>query len=271
MVPEDYITNQGFFTELVVPSHTDPPPPVQFPPTSLMFILRPKMSEIKKVAKIINAHSQLYYFDGPHCEYSVLFVPRATEHLVGEFEKALDHATLQPHDAESGAPGEQSSIQRIASVRTRHKSFHLGAADSSAGSVMVYPRRIGFVPIMQDVMTLGLPKLYRDLMLDTSGDSLQTVVDALLLFEQHVCLLPIPHITARGDKAVEAVRLLKKQRATTNMPPVEECIGVGPVDHLIVIDRNCDMISPMITQTMYEGMLEAITINTSIILMMQCV
>ena len=84
-VEPDFFQQHGI-NELVVPSKL--PPMREFPAHNLVFILRPKMSEILRVSKIIVAHEE--YWDGdPAYTYSVLFVPRATEHMMMQLKKAV--------------------------------------------------------------------------------------------------------------------------------------------------------------------------------------
>ena len=138
---------------------------------------------------------------------------------------------------------------------SRSSSMHIEIGNGAA--LQVSQRRIGFVPIEPDMLSLALPKFYRDMMLEDMEDALDSVVHALRVFEDNGGT-PIPHITAHGDKATKLVEMFKQARAKMNKSDetIQYCVGMSVIDHLVIIDRHCDMITPMMPHLSYAGVIE---------------
>jgi hypothetical protein len=72
---------------------------------------------------------------------------------------------------------------------------------------------------------------------------------------------PITKVSGQGRAAKQVIDLLKRLRAEQG--PVESPNGSG-IDHVLLIDRGVDLLSPLATQLTYEGLVdELFSINNS--------
>ena len=72
--------------------------------------------------------------------------------------------------------------------------------------------RMGFVPIDNDLMTLGMKDVYREMCVDGDTSSLHTVASALLRLQQ--LYGPIPHVRCKGLAARKIMLLLARLRSS---------------------------------------------------------
>ena len=72
--------------------------------------------------------------------------------------------------------------------------------------------RMGFVPIDNDLMTLGMKDVYREMSVDGDTSSLHTVASALLRLQQ--LYGPIPHVRCKGLAARKIMLLLARLRSS---------------------------------------------------------
>ena len=72
--------------------------------------------------------------------------------------------------------------------------------------------RMGFVPIDNDLMTLGMKDVYREISVDGDTSSLHTVASALLRLQQ--LYGPIPHVRCKGLAARKIMLLLARLRSS---------------------------------------------------------
>jgi len=70
-------------------------------------------------------------------------------------------------------------------------------------------------------------------------------------------------MVGQGDKAARLIRLLKKVPSQNHTPQLSQTSS-DKIDALIVLDRQTDLLTPLLTQLTYEGLIdEMLGINNS--------
>ena len=120
------------------------------------------------------------------------------------------------------------------------------------------------VPLEHDLISMEIPDFQRSLGLEASTDArtilLESVTNFIGNMEQN--FMPIRNIQAKGSCSVEVVNSLKQLREERCLP--ED--SAGPIRRLVIIDRSCDLITPMLTQRTYTGLIDEIFSNRAALL-----
>lgn len=129
--------------------------------------------------------------------------------------------------------------------------------DTSIAELPLY-----FLPLERDVLSLELEDSFADLYLRKDPTSTYLLARALMLVQQKHGLFP--RITGKGDNAKRLADLLGRMRQ-------EETAGEdtsdgnklsltpsNTIESLIVIDREVDYATPLLTQLTYEGLIDEV-------------
>jgi hypothetical protein len=104
------------------------------------------------------------------------------------------------------------------------------------------------VPLDEDLISLELPDCFRECYLDKNRESLYYIAKAIMKLQ--IMFGIFPHIRGKGhcSKVVcdMLVRMRKEMRIDDLRVPPE-------VDALVLLDRDLDLVSPLLTQMTYEG------------------
>ena len=144
------------------------------------------------------------------------------------------------------------------------------------GDVNIEEFPLYFIPLEQDVLSLELGDSFGDLYLVTSSspvysieltDALQRkdptciflAARALMLLQQKHGLFP--RIIGKGDNAHRLMELLLRMRseAVVEESSVPYRLGMMPsstIESVIIIDREVDFATPLLTQLTYEGLID---------------
>eukprot|EP00696_Hemimastix_kukwesjijk_P015922 gnl/Hemi2/419_TR141_c0_g2_i1.p2 gnl/Hemi2/419_TR141_c0_g2~~gnl/Hemi2/419_TR141_c0_g2_i1.p2 ORF type:complete len:283 (+),score=88.25 gnl/Hemi2/419_TR141_c0_g2_i1:147-995(+) len=121
------------------------------------------------------------------------------------------------------------------------------------GDITIGELKMDLVPCDDDLISLELDSAFRECYLDGDGTSLHYVARALMKLQTTFGI--IPNIKGKGNcSKIVCDMLLRMQR---ELGPDE--ISVAPeIDTLILIDRDVDLVTPMMTQLTYEGLVDEI-------------
>ncbi|KAF3040129.1 hypothetical protein E8E12_008425 [Didymella heteroderae] len=121
-----------------------------------------------------------------------------------------------------------------------------------------------FVPLADDVLSLELDETPSDLYLRKDPTSIYLAAKALMLQQRKYGLFP--RIIGKGDNAKRLADLLIRMRTevaagetSSNTGP--SFLGLGPsttIDSLIIIDREVDFPTVLLTQLTYEGLIDEV-------------
>lgn len=130
------------------------------------------------------------------------------------------------------------------------------------GDVNVAELPLTFFPIEKDVLSLELDDSFKDLYLSKDVTPNFLMAKALMEVQQNHGLFP--RIIGKGDNAKRVADLLGRMRqellagedaSETNRP------GLTPSttnESLIIIDREVDFVTPLLTQLTYEGLIDEV-------------
>lgn len=126
-----------------------------------------------------------------------------------------------------------------------------------------------FLPLEQDLLSLELESAFKELyfvspfdhsyLTSKDGDlsSLSSSAQALMQLQSTFGLFP--RLTGKGDKAKILADMLLRMRQESIIDSRTALYGVGQsqsIDSLIIIDREVDFITPLLTQLTYEGLID---------------
>lgn len=126
------------------------------------------------------------------------------------------------------------------------------------GEVSIYEYPLYFVPVAEDVLSLELENSFSDLYLLKDPTPIFTSAKALMQFQQRLGLFP--RITGKGDNAKRLADLLIRMRlelsAGEGSSSVLDLTPSNSVESLIIIDREVDFPTILLTQLTYEGLID---------------
>lgn len=119
-----------------------------------------------------------------------------------------------------------------------------------------------FFPLDKDVLSLELDDSFKDLYLSKDPTSIFILARALLGIQQKHGLFP--RIIGKGDNAKRVAELLSRMRQ--ELLAGEDAneagkIGLTPsttTESVIIIDREVDFVTPLLTQLTYEGLIDEV-------------
>lgn len=119
-----------------------------------------------------------------------------------------------------------------------------------------------FFPLEKDLLSLELDSSFRDLYLAKDPTSLFLLSKALMGIQQKHGLFP--RIIGKGDNAKRVAELLARMRqellAGEDVNETDKIVLTPSTttESLIVIDREVDFVSPLLTQLTYEGLIDEV-------------
>ena len=130
------------------------------------------------------------------------------------------------------------------------------------GDVNIAELPLSFFPLENDVLSLELNDAFRDLYLSKDVTPNFLVAKALMEIQHNHGLFP--RIIGKGDNAKRVADLLARMRqevlAGENTSGAEG-VGLTPSttnESVIIIDREVDFVTPLLTQLTYEGLIDEV-------------
>ncbi|KAJ1729849.1 Vacuolar protein-sorting-associated protein 33 [Coemansia biformis] len=129
------------------------------------------------------------------------------------------------------------------------------------GGVALGEYRMDFVPLEDDVLSLELPGLFKELYLDGDFSGIQYVARALMRLQGLYGFFP--RILGKGDYAHVLAHSLARMRSELSSGAPGRAAGgaltISSVfDSVVIIDRAVDLVTPLLTQLTYEGLLSEV-------------
>lgn len=119
-----------------------------------------------------------------------------------------------------------------------------------------------FFPLEKDLLSLELDDSFRDLYLAKDPTSVFLLSKALMGIQQKHGLFP--RIIGKGDNAKRVAELLSRMRqellAGEDVNETDK-VGLTPsttTESVIIIDREVDFVTPLLTQLTYEGLIDEV-------------
>lgn len=124
------------------------------------------------------------------------------------------------------------------------------------GDVVISSYDLQFIPIADDVISLERDTAFKELWVDGDESVIHDSVQALTTIQK--LFGRIPRIVGKGDYAARLATLLTRNmpKSATAATPDTLLAPSDTLDGMIVIDRRVDMITPLLTQLTYEGLID---------------
>ncbi|CAK7219958.1 Vacuolar protein-sorting-associated protein 33 [Sporothrix curviconia] len=130
------------------------------------------------------------------------------------------------------------------------------------GDVSIHELPLYFFPLEDDVLSLELDDTFKDLYLTKDPTAMFLLAKALMEVQQRHGLFP--RIIGKGDNAKRVAELLARFRQ--ELLAGEDASEVNRIDlipsttteSVIIIDREVDPVTPLLTQLTYEGLIDEI-------------
>ncbi|KIY46295.1 Sec1-like protein [Fistulina hepatica ATCC 64428] len=133
---------------------------------------------------------------------------------------------------------------------------HILEEEGVLGDVTLAPYELQFIPIADDVLSLEHDAAFKELWVD--GDETIIFDSAQALHTLQLMYGLFPRIVGKGDYAYRLSTLLTRNVPKTANASTPELL-LAPssnIDSLIILDRRVDMITPLLTQLTYEGLID---------------
>ncbi|KAF3200239.1 hypothetical protein TWF106_003410 [Orbilia oligospora] len=127
------------------------------------------------------------------------------------------------------------------------------------GDVTINEYPLYFIPLEPDILSLELDDAFEDLYLHKTYTSIFNSAKALMLLQQQYGLFP--RITGQGDKAKKLLDALLRMRNEAAAEDASTSMALAPssiIENLVIIDRETDFVTPLLTQLTYEGLIDEI-------------
>ncbi|KAK7686681.1 hypothetical protein QCA50_010281 [Cerrena zonata] len=125
------------------------------------------------------------------------------------------------------------------------------------GDVNISAYNLQFIPIAEDVISLESDNAFKELWVDGDETVIFDSTQALITLQK--LYGAFPRIVGKGDYAAKLASLLQRNlnaSASDNSPNSLLNQTSEKIDSLIVLDRRVDMITPLLTQLTYEGLID---------------
>ncbi|EWC45251.1 hypothetical protein DRE_05978 [Drechslerella stenobrocha 248] len=127
------------------------------------------------------------------------------------------------------------------------------------GDVTINEYPLYFIPLEPDVLSLELDDAFEDLYLHKTYTSIFNSAKALMLLQQQYGLFP--RITGQGNKGKRLLDALIRMKNEAAAEDASTSMALAPssiIENLIIIDREVDLVTPLLTQLTYEGLVDEI-------------
>ncbi|KAF8204416.1 Sec1-like protein [Mycena galopus ATCC 62051] len=122
------------------------------------------------------------------------------------------------------------------------------------GDVRISSYNLQFIPIADDVISLENDNAFKEIWVDGDETAIYDSAQALMTLEKLYGLFP--RIVGKGDQAARLATLLTRHLPSDFTTPDTLLVQSEKIDSLIVLDRRVDMITPLLTQLTYEGLID---------------
>ncbi|KAL0480344.1 vacuolar protein sorting protein VPS33 [Acrasis kona] len=119
------------------------------------------------------------------------------------------------------------------------------------GDIKVGEFALDLIPMDDDILSMEIPSSFKECNLDGDLSSLYYVARSIMKLQSFYGL--IPHIKVKGENARNVYDMVLRMRKQVG----SEVFNAAPeINTLILIDRKVDLITPMVTQHTYEGLID---------------
>ena len=114
--------------------------------------------------------------------------------------------------------------------------------------------KLDLVPYDNDVLSLELRGSFRNLFIDHDHTELYYVAEAMMRLQEQFGTIPI--IRTKGLCAKKVKDIMVRLRREKGPGGGAAAAAGGEIDSLIILDRDVDLVTPMLTQNTFEGLVD---------------
>jgi len=123
--------------------------------------------------------------------------------------------------------------------------------------------RLDLIPLETDLLSLELDACFKESKLDGNGSSLQAVTQSVMKLQSFFGV--VPNVKAIGPSARDVSQMMCRARVeevssdTATNPSGTSASSKRPeplIDTMVLIDREVDLVSPLVTPLTYEGLVD---------------
>ncbi|KAI0334335.1 Sec1-like protein [Cubamyces sp. BRFM 1775] len=124
------------------------------------------------------------------------------------------------------------------------------------GDVTISSYNLQFIPLAEDVISLEHDSAFKEIWVDGDETIIYDSMQALITLQKLHGLFP--RIAGKGDHAARLAHLLTRNTQSVASGDTDTHLNAPSetIDSLIILDRRVDMISPLLTQLTYEGLID---------------
>lgn len=119
------------------------------------------------------------------------------------------------------------------------------------GDIKIGEYPLDLIPFDEDILSMEIPTSFKECNLDGDLSSLYYVARSIMKLQSFYGL--IPHIKVKGENAKNVYEMMLRMRKQVGS---EIFNAVPEINTLILFDRKVDMLTPMVTQLTYEGLID---------------
>ncbi|KAF8665403.1 hypothetical protein AX16_000422 [Volvariella volvacea WC 439] len=124
------------------------------------------------------------------------------------------------------------------------------------GDVIISSYNLQFIPLADDVISLEYDGAFKQLWVD--GDETVIHDSALALNTIQKIYGQFPRIVGKGDYSARLATLITRSNSSNSTNDATRPGSQSHIDSLIVLDRRVDLVTPMLTQLTYEGLIDEV-------------
>uniref|UniRef100_A0A146M4U8 Vacuolar protein sorting-associated protein 33A n=1 Tax=Lygus hesperus TaxID=30085 RepID=A0A146M4U8_LYGHE len=174
---------------------------------------------------------------------NIIFISRAHEHL-------MDMIADNIHGEERSGIRKEYHLFFVPR-RTNVCEKRLADKGVKGNFTFIEDIKCDIFPFDYDLMSMEVENTYKDLYLYNDPSTLYQAAQSIQTLQS--LYGPITKISGLGDAAIHVNKLVERfSREPHSFPTTSQ------IDHLVLIDRSVDLLTPLVTQLTYEGLIDEI-------------
>ena len=117
--------------------------------------------------------------------------------------------------------------------------------------------QLELIPLDSDVLSMEWDSAFRELYLDGDTSHLYSIARSLMKLQAVYGLIPV--VKGKGNQAKHVWQLMQRMRRDWPIQPHSQLnTATEPISALLLVDRNIDVITPLLTPSTYEGLIDEV-------------
>ncbi len=121
------------------------------------------------------------------------------------------------------------------------------------GSVRMFEWDLHLIPLDAHILSLERYESFKNMYLDNDFTIFHSIAKSIMILEDIYGTIPVVH--GKGHKAQMIWELFSRLKEVMKVPSKNKQSG-SEISQMIILDRQCDFITPLCSQLTYEGILD---------------